>query len=301
MKIFLKYSLLVATTLIFTVSCRDEDKIRMPEIQDGVNARVVVHSDKSVLNFLDITNASMVFDIYSQNSDIKEITYSATFTDATFPTQKFPTVVIKKVAGSAFANGKASDLQVTATELAAAFDLPGGATYLSGGDNFTFFSSVELNDGRIINAANSAPNITTGTNASFTSTFKLFVSCPFVVDEAVGTYTVVTDAGEWATAPGHEAEIVAGPGANQITVKNALGYPQEFDMIVDINPGTGAATVAKQVTWDADFWFPADGYGLGSTAGSGFFFSCSGFLTLDLGFTVAAGSFGTFKVEWQKN
>jgi hypothetical protein len=301
MKILLRYTLILAASVFLTIACRDEDAVRFPELQSGINARLVVHPDKLVLNFLEIDNAAVVFDIYSQNKDIDEITYTVTFTDAGVPTQKFPTVEIKKVPGSAFVNGKASDITITATELATAFNLPGGAAYLSGGDNFTFFTSAKLKDGRVFTAANSATSISTGTNSSFTTTFKLFVSCPFVTDDAVGTYTLVTDPGEWATEADHQVEIIAGPGANQVTLKDALGYPQAFDMIVDVDPATGVATVAKQKTFDFDFWDPASGYGIGSTAGGGFFFSCSGFLTVDLTWTVSAGSFGNYKLEYQKN
>lgn len=300
MKNILKYICVLTLSLLVTVSCRDEDKVRFPDFETGVNARVSVHPENLVLNFLDIANASLVFDIHSVNNDIDEITYTGTYTDASFPTQKFPTVEILKVPGSSFVNGVAANLELTAQELAEAFNLPGGADYLGGGDNFTFFASVKLKDGRIFDASNSAPSIAEGTNPSFTTQFKLYVSCPFSVDEAIGTYTIVTDPGEWATEVDHQVEIVAGPEPNQVILKDALGYPQKFDMVVDVDPVTGVATTTKQKTYDYDYWVP-NSYGIGSTEGTGFFFSCSGFVTLDLKFTVAAGSWGIFKIEAAKN
>lgn len=301
MKKILKYSSIIASLFILTISCRDEEAVRFPDLQSGVNARVVVHSDKLVMNLLDINNASTAFDIYSQNSDIKEITYRATFTDADFPTQKFPTVEVKKVPGSAFESGKVSNVTLTASELATALNLPGGAAYLSGGDFFTFFTSVELTDGRVFNSSNSAPSINSGTNPSFTTTWKLYVSCPFSVAEAVGSYTLVADPWGLATVADHQVEIVAGTKENQVIIKDAFGYAQKMDMIVNVDPVTGVATVDKQVTWDYDFWDPGPGYGLGSTEGSGFFFSCSGTLNLNLKPSVSAGSWSAQKIGYQKN
>jgi hypothetical protein len=299
MKIFLKYILILAAFSAIGVACRDEDAVRFPELQQGVNARVAVHPENVVLNFLDIDNANLVFDIYSINKNISEVTYSVTFSDAEFPDQEFPTVEIKKVPGSAFSGGKASNITISAIELAEAIGLPGGASYLSGGDNFTFFTSVKLSDGRVMDASNSAPSISEGNNPSFTTTFKLYVSCPFKIAEAIGTYSIKTDPGEWATSSGHQIEVVEGANPNQVILKDALGYPQKFDMVIDVSEA-GLATVEKQKIFDYNFWVP-NSYGVGSGAGEGFFFSCSGLITLNLTLTVDAGSFGGYPFEFQKN
>jgi hypothetical protein len=300
MKLFLKYTFLVAFGLFAAAACRDDDKVRFPDLQSGVNARVVVNPNTVVFNFLDIDNANLKFDVYSENKDIKEITYTATYVDATFPNQKYPTVVVKKIPGSAIQNGKISDVTLTANELSDAFDLPGSGKYLGGGDSFTFFASVELNDGRVFNASNSAPNIATGAAASFTTTFKLFVSCPFSADEAAGTYKVTADPGEWAKgAPAASAypnfEVVAGPKANQVTLKNLLNFDEKYDVVVDVDPATGVATVAKQTAWSGTYWGFNDAKGY--IAGSGFFFSCSGFMTVNLAWSTDTQSGGNWKIE----
>jgi hypothetical protein len=296
MKIF-KYTIALALTLLVAASCRDEDAVRFPELQNGVNARVIVDANNSFFSLGDIDNTFIHIDIYSVNTDIEEIAYVGTFTDVSEGT-KVTGKTAFVVPGSAFSNGKAS-IDVKATDIATAFGLTGGADALGGGDSFTLSPEATLKDGRVITPENSAVSIQGGTNASFTAQVIFPVACPsFEASDVPGTYGISADPGEFATSPAHQAVIVAGPGANQFTLQDALGYPQEFDLIFTVDPATGNVTTAKQVTWDSDFW--GLGTGLGSTAGTGKLYSCAGYLTLTLGFTVDAGSYGTYKVDFQK-
>jgi hypothetical protein len=296
MKIF-KYTIALALTLLVAASCRDEDAVRMPELQNGVNARVIIDKENSFFSLGDIDNTFISIDIYSINTDLEEIAYSGTYTDVSEGTKSTVKTAFV-VPGSAFSNGKAT-IQVKATDIATAFGLPGGADALGGGDSFTLSPAAKLTDGRIVTPDNSAPSIQGGTNASFTANVIFPVACSsFEAADVPGDYVVSADPGEWATSPTHETEIIAGPGANQFTLKDALGYPQKFDMIITVDPATGNVTTAKQITYDSDYW--GIGEGLGSTAGTGKLYSCAGYLTLTLGFTVDAGSFGTFKVDFQK-
>jgi hypothetical protein len=297
MKIFFKYTLALALTLLIAASCRDEDAVRFPELQSGVNARVVIDANNSFFSLGDISSAFIGVEIYSKNTDIVKIDYIGTFTDVSEGT-KVTGKTAFTVPGSAFSNGKAV-LQIKASDLAAAFGLPGGATDLGGGDSFSLAPYVTLSDGRVVSPENSAPSIQGGTNGSFTAEVILPVACAsFEAAEVPGTYAITADPGEWATSPTHQTTIVAGPGANQFTLKDALGYPQAFDMVFTVDPANGNVTVAKQTTFDSDYW--GLGYGLGSSAGTGKIYSCGGFLTLTLVWTVDAGSFGTYKLDFQK-
>src|SRR5688572_28626408 len=136
MKNILKYTLIIAL-LSFAFSCQDDDGSRFPDFKNGASARVIVRPENLVLNFLDINSAAVVFDVYSVNSDLESITYAVTYTNGAFPDQEFPTVDVKTVSGSEFSNGMAT-VTITATELAQALQLPGGAAALNGGDFFTF-------------------------------------------------------------------------------------------------------------------------------------------------------------------
>lgn len=295
----IKYSILCFLSLISVVSCRDEEAVRFPKFQTGVNARVAFADPaRSFFNYADLANASLAFDVYSVNKDLDRLVYTVTYVDSSDPDAAFPDAEVV-VDGSEFVNGKAS-VELTSAEMAALFNLPGGYEYLDGGDNFVFNAKAVLTDGREIDANNSAPSITGGTSPSFTTQFIVFVACPFSVEEAVGTYTITRDdAGVSLDPSDTQVEIIAGTTPNTVILKDLFGYPQQYDVVVAVNAGNGAATVAKQKAWDSDALLGQ--YGEASVEGTGFFFSCTGFLTLNLEHTVAAGSFGFYKLELTKN
>jgi hypothetical protein len=298
MKKIIKYSFLLSLSLLLAVACRDEEAVRMPKLQQGVNSRVVLDANHSFLDFGNLATASVVFDIYSQNKNIDKLTFAVNYNDVSDATAKFPIGSIE-VAGSSFVNGKAS-VTLTSQQIVDMFQLPGGVNYIGGGDNLVFTQSAKLTDGRVVNAANSAPSITGGTNASFTPNFTVLVACAFNVDEAVGTYSITRDdAGVSAPGDDLQVEVVAGPGANEVTLKDLFGYPEKYDVIVTVNPANGAATIAKQKAWDADILL--GDFGEASIAGGGFFLSCAGSLDVVVEHTVDAGSFGNYALRLDKN
>ncbi|HTE29730.1 MAG TPA: hypothetical protein VK666_05105 [Chryseolinea sp.] len=188
MKNILRYTLLLLITV--AISCRDEDAVRFPDINTGVNARLILYPERSFINFANLSAASIAFDVYSVNDDIDEIVYTATYVDANDPETVHPPVEAIHVPGSAFVNGKATNVEITAAQLATALGLPGGINDFEGGDNITFTAKAVLNDGRTFDATNSAPSITTGAFASFTPFFTVFVGCPSpVADITSKTYT----------------------------------------------------------------------------------------------------------------
>jgi hypothetical protein len=185
-----EYIFLTVFVLLLTVSCRDEDAARFPDFQSGVNARVFLYPDRSYINLDDLDNASVAFDVYSVNTDIDELIYTAHYVDADSATANFPSFDAIRVPGSAFVNGKATEVGISAAELAAGFGLPGGPGYFEGADNVTFTARAVLKDGRVIDGSNSAPSITGGGAASFTTSFVTYVGCPSPVEDITGkTYT----------------------------------------------------------------------------------------------------------------
>jgi hypothetical protein len=212
MKNILKYSSILL--LIIAVSCRDEEVVRFPDVQNGVNARAILYPERSFINFSDISNASIAFDVYSVNTDIEEIVYSATFVKASDPSAVFPTVPAITVPGSAFVDGKATELEISADQLAALFNFPGGAADFAGGDKVTFTAAATLTDGRTFDASNSAPSITGGAFASFTIQFDVFVGCPSDHDVIEGEYWSIMEYNDAAEPIGDTVDVTvtfAGP------------------------------------------------------------------------------------------
>lgn len=299
MKNILKYKYLIALLLLVAVACEDKDAVRFPDLQEGVNARVALDPDRAFFDFGDVANASIAFDVHSKNKNIDEIVYTVTYTDVSDATAEFADAELV-VPGSAFSNGRAH-IELTSAQVAQMFNLPGGVSYIGGGDNLTFVAEARLTDGRVINAVNSAPSITGGTNASFTTQFNVLFACAFVQADAIGTYTITNDAFEVISPTGDtQVEVIAGANENQIILKDALDYTQQFDIVININPANGAATVANQQAWDTAPWGLT--FGIASVQGNGFVLSCAGSISLNLTHSVTAGTFaGVHKLELQKN
>jgi hypothetical protein len=197
-----KYMMTLAMTLTVMVACRDEEAVRFPDLQTGVNARLVLYPDRSFVNFADLANASIAFDVYSVNKDLDNITYKATFQDADSAQTKFATVDAIVVPASSFVNGKATEVKISAAELAQKLGLPGGTSYFEGGDKITFTTVAHLKDGRSVSGTNSAVSITGGGNSSFTTQFTVFVGCPSPVADITGkTYTATITTEDSAGGP----------------------------------------------------------------------------------------------------
>lgn len=298
MKTFLKYIFVITTLSLSAVSCRDEEAVRFPELQEGANARIVINPSFAFFNGGDIENTYISVDVYTINTNIQEIICKGVYTDVSTG-DVYPSTEIFRIPGNLVQNGKISDFRITAAMVAEALDLPGGATFLNGGDNFVVSPTVVLTDGRTFEPANSAPSIAGGTNASFTAEFTLAVACDaFATDDATGTYVITRDDFEVDANPGVTVEIIAGPGENQMTMKNLFHHAQEFDVVLTVDPETSAVTIEKQEAWDTGaFALP---YGIASVEGDGTFYSCAGFITLSLEHTVDLGSFGFYTLQLSK-
>ena len=308
MKNTIKHSLLIIILLGLFISCEDPDAIRIPEFKDAVNVRVVIDPDYTFLDFSDLESAKLVFDAYTENTDLQSavfyISYYNLSTDSTYaevPIEftEFPT----------------QHYEYTAAELAEIFNLPGGIDDLGGGDSFNFRTVAVTAEGLTYpdtvlvglpqETLNVTPNIiNAAATTSFTSNFVVFVSCPFIVDDAVGTYEVVVDG--WADwEPGEQLEVEANADGTGIIVKGMYSKfrnddrgPYDVEVLVQAN--SGIATVEQQPAWEW-FWYAGDEqYGTGSVDGGGFVFSCAGIITLTLEHTVEAGSFGEYGFTLQK-
>jgi hypothetical protein len=191
MKNIFKYTALIVASLLVTISCTDDDATRFPEFATGVSARVFLYPERSFVNFDDLSSASVAFDVYTFSADLQQVVYKVQYLDADQPDANYPVLDAITVPASSFVSGKATELEITAAELAGLFELPGGVTHLSGGDSFVFTAEATLTDGRVFTAANSAPSITGGATPAFTTTFTAYVGCPSPADQIAGTYDAI--------------------------------------------------------------------------------------------------------------
>jgi hypothetical protein len=181
-------------------------------------------------------------------------------------------------------------IEVTGAEIAAAV----GAT-LAPGDIYTMYNSCITTEGQAFDFGNTFPEIANNPDYNMVLTWQATVVCPFVPAAAAGTYTITTD--PWDGAVGETAVVTA--NATSATVTYAFPYaipPGVNPLVITVVPTTGAATVAKQ-TYGS--------YGTGfenfTAVGTGFFFSCTGFIDLSLTHTSGSGNaYGTYILRLKK-
>lgn len=186
--------------------------------------------------------------------------------------------------------GTGTEVSCTGPEMAAAlgYDPLPGVTY-------TMINQIITEDGRTFDLSNTAA-FESQSAYNMAMRWEVSVVCSFDGAASAGDYEIVVDT--WQDyAPGDVVTnaIVAGPGANQLTMNvypsPAFGTPVN-PIIIDVDPVTGNATVAK-VTY-------GDYGGTQYTAeGSGIVFSCTGSITLNLTHSDGSGS-GLYKLVIQK-
>lgn len=292
MKLIYKINLacIIAATLMIS-SCEDEELSPMPDFQSGGLVKAKIPEANSFFNLGDLSTAKVVMNLEATDKEggtlieayeIYVAYYNATTGEST------DTVLLTTV--SSFP----SSYEVTAATLVDMFQLPNGLASLNGGDLFNFDMKVIMKDGREFSQDNSSAAIVQEPNSKGTFRYTAFVGCPFVAADMAGTYELVEDAWEVAAVGHTEMEVVAGPGENQFTIIDVFGMG--FDMVVDVNPASGVATVEKQESWDPAYWgFPpayGRGYAASPTVQGSTVFSCVGSASFKFTYSVDAGTFG---------
>jgi|GEM_PF-1403073 len=312
----IKYLLLFMFMIILWPSCEKFDTLRFPDFQEAANVRIQVDPDYASIDATDIPNAKIMFSVFSENDNIESVVISATYysfqNDMNYSRRE---VLRLTQADFDAVDGAIRDVEFTTQFLVQQFGLPNGVDDLGGGDRFDFFNVTTLTNGLVFpdtilsetefETINVTPNIVnSAATTSFSVGFTAYVSCPFILNDAIGTYEVVTDAwGDWD--PGEQIEVVGNANGTGVIVKGMYSKfrnddrgPYDVEVLVEAN--TGIATVMQQPAWEY-FWYAGEeGYGTGSVAGEGFVFSCAGIITLTLEHTVTAGSYGEQTLTLQK-
>jgi hypothetical protein len=198
-------------------SCKDEDRIHIPEHLTGVNMRIIVDPDHRQINYQTVTTDKFAFDAYSENDDLQEVAFTATYRDQT--------VVVATFGQSDFADGSVR-VELTANDFATTFGVPGFADGTNGG-NFVIRPRVTLNDGRVypdyvhLSETDSILNVATSiigssaANGAFTLQVLTSITCTpvdisgdYLVTSAVGTSTDGCCPGE-VTVSGNIVKVTA--------------------------------------------------------------------------------------------
>lgn len=187
------------------------------------------------------------------------------------------------------------NLVVTTAELAAAL-APG---VIAPGSQYTLQNEAVTADGRKFSVVNTPSNYSSLPAYNFALTWTATAVCSFNQAGSVGLYKVVYD-GDWADYnTGDTLSVFAGPTANSIQM---LAYPSAVIgggtnrqyWIVNVDPATGAATMATQYIGD----YP--GAPNAKAAATGFVFSCTGLINFKVDVTYAGGLYGGLAFKLQK-
>ena len=190
-----KLFFIIAICGLTMFSCKDEDKIRIPENLTGANMRIIVDPDHPQINYQNVGTDFFAFDAYSENTDLNKVEFTATYGDQT--------AIIATFHQEDFNDGQVR-VELDANDFATLFNNPGFTDGSSGG-NFTIKPKVYLNDGRIypayvhLSATDSILNVATsiigssGAQGAFTLQVTTAITCPPL--DISGTYNVVSSVG----------------------------------------------------------------------------------------------------------
>jgi hypothetical protein len=164
------------------------------------------------------------------------------------------------------------------------------------------YNVITTKDGRTFDYSNTSTAFSGISAYNMALAWSATVVCPFV-GPIGGQYTVVQD--DWVDwSPGDVVNVTDGPGANQIDISQVWPNPAYgttvAPLIVSINPATGAATIPTGVTW-ANYGSAANPvFAKTGTPNSGFVFSCTGLVTLNIRITYNNSDQGGFRLILKK-
>jgi len=226
------------------------------------------------INFSDLANSTGAIKVheYPAGEAIDKVVLFASPGSSSDPTKWKE---IKTVTYS----GDQTELSFTGAELNSAL-LPEDS--LVPGNSYTVFTRVVTKSGKTYDISNAGDNGGGGlvTGPFYASVFTIVTSvvCPFDQAASIGTYTVQSDP-DWQdfTAGVDQIVVSAGPNDHSLSFKAypspAYGTNQQ-DWILDVDPATGAATMAEQYVGDYS------GGTVANCSATGLVFSCTGVINL---------------------
>lgn len=299
----IKLYLLLPLMLFWLAACEDEDKNPVPLPPSGA----MILLDEVTIPVFDVTN-------------IANATYQAQLRDVSNNTAQY--ILIASLSRGSFTSdfktvktvtSFPATLTITSQELVAAIDTLKASNYapnnpatyvvissvddLAAGDRIEFANETVGTNGVRYTANDQSPDLASNPGQRSGFRFVTFVSCPFVANDIVGTYSVVFDRWDGFFVADPQVQVVAGPGANEFTIKDIFGHGAQegrpdgfYDVVVVVNPSTGQATVDRQRSQNSALYGLT--FGFIDVDGGGFAFSCTGRIELAFQHRVSAGTFG---------
>lgn len=193
---------------------------------------------------------------------------------------------IKEVTNS----GGSYKLEVSGTEISTALgEIPAPGT------QYTLYNQIVTKDGRTFDVANTGADFAGLPAYKMALTWKATCVCPFIASAAAGTYRITADT--WDGAVGERSAVTATASSATLTYAFPYAEPPGLNpLVLTVNAATGSVTVARQT-----YGSYGAGYENFRAEGSGFFFSCTGNISLSLTHTLPSGTnYGTYPLRMSK-
>lgn len=254
--------------LLFTTSCEDNEKLPFPPVENG--AFVYVDIERIVLDVTDLANSTYGGTLYAPSDNVASHSFSV---------RRISGGITSSFAEVFTATSFPADFSIGASEIAAALGIE--VSDLQPGDQFDLVGTTVSKDGEIITFDKLGADLAGETGQRQAYELTTYVSCPFVLSDAIGTYAITSDPGAFTNGGvGSQFEVIAGDNPNEIIAINPYGYPTPYNIVIMV-ADSGIATVERQPAFSTDEICCA-GFEPTTVEGSGFVFSCSGVITLSL-------------------
>jgi hypothetical protein len=280
--IFLLLSLVVGI-----VGCKKDSNLILSPSELGIGSYLKLDASANRnINYADINNTTVSITVSGVGEEADSVVvYVSTNNTTSMSTWR-------RVKAFKTTDNKAV-LNVKATEIAAALGI--APTALTPGRQYILFNEVVTKSGRRFSLQNTNAEFESSADYAMGLRWATTVICPFVPANTNGTYTITRD--PWDGAVGETAVVTT--TANTVTITYLYPYatpdPGFAAVTINVDPATGAATMPKQTY---------GGYGPGfqnfSGQGTGFVFSCTGTITLNVTHTLGGASYGTYPITLVK-
>ena len=297
-KIFNKILVAIAFTALVS-SCQKDDLANNNPFVDvnnlGKGAYVTLNSTTNAnLNFaaIDASTVGVKIDPYENGVKIKEVKLYV-FKGSSADPKAWKLVKTVPMTGT-------TTISATGADIAKAYGTTTAALFKPG-QFYTFYHQVVTEDGKTYDISNTLGALESSANYKACMRWTAFVVCPFT-GGMTGLYTVVQD--DWADwSVGDVVKVTDGPGANQINLSEVWPNPaygdKVNDLIINVDPATGAAKLATNNVIFADYGQKTSAY-VPSSGTNGYVFSCTGYIGLKIGLKYGATDYGANTLTLQR-
>lgn len=272
-------------------SCKKIDVVQDVNTLGKGSYVTLVKTNNTIIDYSNLSTSKVSITVKEYGSPVDKIKVYVTKGPTTLDRTKWKQVKEVPYSGETV-------LELTADEIAKGLGIP--VTGLETGASYTLYNQVITKDGRSFDIANTNSEVAGNSNYNMALTWAAVVVCPFVSTGFGGNFEVIDDG--WGDFNPGEIVTVSAVTSNSLTI---MLYPapgvgvNRKAIKVDINPATGAATVASQVYGD----YPQFGIAniANKTVGANnYVFSCVGTITLRLNHTAGGSNFGDYTIRLKK-